>query len=69
MKEEYETVKLPKSLLNKIREHLKETEFRSVSEYITFVLQEVVTSSEEDVSTEEERKKIEERLRALGYLG
>jgi len=43
----------------------------TVDEYVTYVLQEVLSSLEEEeeqVFSEEEEEKVKERLRALGYL-
>lgn len=70
MSEEYGTVKIPKDIIEKIKERIQGTEFKSVEEYITFVLQEVIKDDEEpdEVFSEEDEKKVKERLRALGYL-
>jgi len=64
------TVKIPKEIYEKIEERIKDTEFKSVDEYVTYVLKEVLASLEEDeeVFSEEEEEKVKERLRALGYL-
>lgn len=65
------TVKIPENIYEKIQERIKDTEFKSVDEYVTYVLQEVLASleeEEENVFTEEEEEKVKERLRALGYL-
>lgn len=71
MSEEVE-VKIPRDIYEKIEERIKDTEFKSVSEYVTYVLREVLASLEEEeteeVFSEEEEKKVKERLRALGYL-
>ncbi len=64
-------VKIPKEIYEKILERIKETEFKSVDEYVTYVLKEVLASLEEEeeqVFSEEEEEKVKERLRALGYL-
>ncbi len=63
-------VRIPKEVYDRIKERIKETEFESVDEYVTFVLREVLASLEEEeqVFTEEEEEKVKERLRALGYL-
>lgn len=64
-------VKIPKETYEKIRERIKDTEFKSVDEYVTYVLQEVLASleeEEENVFSKEEEEKVKERLRALGYL-
>jgi len=71
MSEEFGSVKIPKDIIEKIKERIQETEFRSVEEYITFVLQEVIKEEDdepEEVFSEEDEKKVKERLRALGYL-
>ena len=73
MEEKKVTVSLPKSLIDRIKERIKETEFSSVSEWITYVLEEALTDMEKDKGKEtrskEEEEIIKERLRALGYLG
>jgi len=71
MKEKKVTVSLPKSLIDRIKERIKETEFSSVSEWITYVLEEALTDMEKDKGKETRSKEeeiIKERLRALGYL-
>ncbi len=72
MSEEYGSIKIPKKLLKKIEERIQGTEFKSVDEYTTFVLEEVVKEDGdeevEEVFSEEDEKKVKERLRALGYL-
>ena len=68
---EYGEIKIPKDLIAKIEERVKETEFGSVDEYATFVLEEVVKDDGEDIEevfSEEDEEKVKERLRALGYL-
>jgi Arc/MetJ-type ribon-helix-helix transcriptional regulator len=65
------TVQIPDELYEKIEEGIKDTEFKSVDEYVTYVLREVLASleeEEEEVFSEEEEEKVKERLRALGYL-
>lgn len=64
-------VKIPRDVYDKIEERIRDTEFSSVDEYVTYVLREVLASleeEEEEVFTEEEEEKVKERLRALGYL-
>lgn len=71
-KRKHTTITIPKPLYEKIKERIKKTGFTSVSDYVTYVLREVVSSLEEEqkkeVFTREEEKKVKERLRALGYL-
>ncbi|HDN74112.1 MAG TPA: CopG family transcriptional regulator [Archaeoglobus sp.] len=71
MSEKYVAVEIPQELYERIQKRVQETEFGSVSEYVTYVLREVLASleeEEEEVFTEEEEEKVKERLRALGYL-
>jgi len=71
-KKEFVSVSIPVELYKTIEKRIKDTEFTSVSEYVTYVLKEVLESldeeDKEEVFTEEEEKKVKERLRALGYL-
>lgn len=66
------TITIPKPLFEKIKQRIENTGFTSVSDYVTYVLREVISSLEEEnkerVYTKEEEKKVKERLRALGYL-
>ncbi|MCX9081079.1 MAG: hypothetical protein OIN83_02660 [Candidatus Methanoperedens sp.] len=72
MSEKYGIIKVPEELITKIKERIQGTEFNSIDEYATFVLEEVVkeTGEEEpeEVFSEEDEHKVKERLRALGYL-
>jgi len=70
-KKEYVSVSIPVELYENIEKKIEKSEFASVSDYITYVLKEVLESLDEEneeVFTEEEEKKVKERLRALGYL-
>ncbi|RLI79506.1 CopG family transcriptional regulator [Archaeoglobales archaeon] len=68
----YTTVSIPVQLYEKIKKRIEGTGFTSVSDYVTYVLREVLASLEEEekeeVFTKEEEEKVKERLRALGYL-
>ena len=67
----YTTVSIPKPLAEKIKRRIEGTGFRSVSEYVVYVLREVLASLEEEERvefTEEEEEEIKKRLRALGYM-
>lgn len=63
-------IPIPKPLYNKIEERIEGTEFTSVTDYVTYVLEQVVSETEEEkeVYSEEDERKIKERLRSLGYL-
>jgi len=68
----YVTISIPKTLYDKIKERIENTDFTSVSEYVTYILREVLANLEEEekeeIFNDEEEEKIKERLRALGYL-
>jgi len=66
-------VSIPESLFRRIERLIEGSGFRSVSEFVTFVLRQVVADMEAEKLkgeglTEEERKAIIERLKRLGYL-
>jgi len=65
------SVELPESLFNRVEARIKGSEFASVSDYVAFVVREKLVGEEEKPKasfTEDEEKKIKDRLRALGYL-
>lgn len=68
----YTTVSIPIQLHSKIKGRIEGTGFTSVSDYVTYVLREVLASLEEEEKekpfSREEEEKVKERLRALGYL-
>lgn len=68
----YTTVSIPVTLYNRIKELIRGTGFTSVSQYVTYVLREVLAAREEagydEPFTEEDRKRIIEKLRRLGYI-
>ena len=70
MEKEFTTVSIPTSLHKKIEEHIKGTEFSSVSSYAAKVLRESLSKAEPaaEVFTKDEEQKVKERLKALGYI-
>ena len=67
------TVSIPTTLYRRIKEMIKDTGFTSVSQFVIYVLREVISSMEEEKIkgehlSEEEKKQIIERLKKLGYL-
>ncbi len=68
----YTTVSIPVTLYNRIKELIKDTGFTSVSQYVTYVLREVVAAHEEaryeEPFSEEDKRKILEKLKSLGYI-
>jgi Arc/MetJ-type ribon-helix-helix transcriptional regulator len=72
-KRRYTTVSIPESLFKRIEKLIEGSGFKSVSEFVTFVLRQVVADMEAEKLkgeglTDEEKKAIIERLKRLGYL-
>ena len=69
----YTTVSIPITLYRRIKEMIKDTGFTSASQFVIYVLREVISSMEEEKIkgeslSEEEKKRIIERLKRLGYI-
>ena len=69
-KRRYTTISIPVPLYEKVKKMIEGTGFSSVSDYVTYVLRELVASYEESRLdfTREDEERIKRRLRALGYL-
>ncbi|MCC6019145.1 MAG: CopG family transcriptional regulator [Candidatus Verstraetearchaeota archaeon] len=67
--------KVPVYISKKIYEEVKkrvdesEGEFKSVEEFVEYVLIELLKEEEETPYTSDEEEEIKRRLRALGYIG
>jgi|SRR3989344_7859181 len=64
-------IRIPKTIEGFFREKVKTTGFSSTSDYITYILRQVVANyekKEEGKLSEEEKEKVRENLRGLGYL-
>ncbi len=64
-------VNISKELVDEIQRRVDESrgEFKTVEEYIEFVLTEILKEDEPEQSyTSEEEEEIKERLRRLGYI-
>jgi Arc/MetJ-type ribon-helix-helix transcriptional regulator len=69
----YTTVSIPRTLHQRIEKLIqKKTGFKSVSDYVTYVLREIVQTHESEQTpepfTSEDVAQIKDRLKALGYL-
>ncbi len=68
----YTTVSIPQELADKIKKRIAGTGFRSMSEYTTYVLRQIISSAEiqkeNKAFTKEDKKEIERRLKYLGYV-
>ncbi|MEB3807126.1 MAG: ribbon-helix-helix domain-containing protein [Desulfurococcales archaeon] len=69
----YTTVSIPVTLYERIRKLIEDTGFTSVSQFVTYILREVIAEMEEEklrseAVSEEEKRAIIERLKKLGYI-
>jgi Arc/MetJ-type ribon-helix-helix transcriptional regulator len=68
----YTTVSIPTPLYDRIKSLIAGTGFNSVSQFVTYVLREVVSDMEREkvqsAVTEEEKEEILRKLKSLGYL-
>ena len=62
----YTSVSIPKPLADKINKLIKDGGFKSLSDYVTYILREIVAGKTDYKRGDLE--KVKERLKALGYL-
>ena len=60
-------VSIPAMLSKKIEEHIKGTDIKTVSEYVTFMLRLILSEKDSGVSNSDENR-IKKKLKRLGYL-
>lgn len=69
--ERVRSIEIPESLYNRLEAKLKGSDFGSVSDYVSFILRERLTTEDEGskpVYSKEDEEKIKSRLKDLGYL-
>ena len=66
----YTTVSVPTDLAAKCRDHIEGTGFKNLSDYVTYILREIVASKNEwdKAETQQDKRVVMEKLRKLGYL-
>ena len=65
------TIKIPKPLYNRISEIIEETGFSSVTDFIVYVLRDVIAMRSDESTknlNQKEIASIRQRLKSLGYL-
>lgn len=69
-RKKFTTVSIPTPLFKKVKKRIKDTGFTSVSGYVTYVLREMIAEEEkeEEPFSAEDKRRVKERLKALGYL-
>jgi Arc/MetJ-type ribon-helix-helix transcriptional regulator len=64
----YSSVSLPLPLINKIKKNIKNTGFKSISDYVTFILREIFAESKGKPFSVKDREQVKKRLKILGYF-
>ena len=64
----YTTVSIPQALYDKIKEFIRGTGFKSVSDFVTWLLREFFVSLQGEKASTEAHDRIIKSLKALGYL-
>jgi len=59
-------VEINDKIIEKIQKKIEGTSFKKPEQYIEYILNDLI--SEDNKLTEEDEKKIKERLKALGYM-
>ncbi|RMF54578.1 CopG family transcriptional regulator [Candidatus Woesearchaeota archaeon] len=60
-------ISIPTKLAKKVEEKIRNSDIKSASEYVTFLLR-LILSEESEVYSDIDDKKVRERLKRLGYL-
>ena len=71
MSKEFVSISIPEELFDRIKGAMRGTKFKSVDDFIVYLLREAISKLEakqQDFFTKEEEKKAKERLKGLGYL-
>jgi len=66
-------ITIPATLHEQIKENIRDTEFSSVSDYVAYILRQVLSRIENEERddnklSEEDEEKVKDRLRKLGYI-
>lgn len=65
------TIKIPRNLYNRLGEIVKESGFNSVTDFVVYILRDLVSAEsmrDDERLTGEEIEAIRRRLKSLGYL-
>ena len=62
------SIPIPKKLIERISREMGNTSLQVVSKYITYILERELSTEEKQVYSQEEKKKVKERLHNLGYF-
>ena len=63
------TLKIPRPLYDKIGQVIEGAGYNSVTDFVVYVLRDLVASSGRPIGSDDDLNKVKDRLCALGYLG
>jgi len=67
-KRKYTSVSIPIELAKNVKKEIENTGFQSISDYVIYLLREVLSmKKKKKILSKEDRKKLKEKLIALGY--
>jgi Arc/MetJ-type ribon-helix-helix transcriptional regulator len=70
--EDSQPIDLPERIVERVEARLPRTEFDDVSEYVTYVMEEVLYRVEEETEDDDfeavDEDEVKDRLKSLGYL-
>lgn len=63
-------VEIPEDVYTQVRSRVDQTDFNSTSEYVSYILEEVLyyTDRQSETNSGVDEVEVEDRLRSLGYL-
>ena len=72
MQEKTKSIDIPERILDRVEKRLPRTEWDEPSEYITYVMEEVLYQVEKETEDDDfesvDEAEVEDRLKSLGYL-
>jgi Arc/MetJ-type ribon-helix-helix transcriptional regulator len=61
-------ISIPEDIYNKMKSRIANTGFENVSDFVTFILRTVSESKSNEPFSDEDEKKVRDRLRSIGYI-
>lgn len=65
---EEKTITIPPDLAEKLEKRAKESDFDSLSDYINYVLRQILSKIESEGSSKKDEEKVKQKLKDLGYF-
>jgi len=65
------TITIPPELVEKLEKRAKESEFENLSDYVSYILRQVLSKVEaekQEIKDTKEEEQVKQKLRDLGYL-